>query len=51
MTGLVASMDEHVSRYAAFSSVQDPRTEIIVELEDMMTVCSFSKAELEMFVN
>lgn len=43
MTGLVGSFDRMLSRYAAFSRIQNPRTEIIEHLQSMMTV-SFSLA-------
>jgi eukaryotic translation initiation factor 2C len=42
MTGLVASMDANFTRYAAFSSIQSPRLEIIDKLDKMMDVSVIS---------
>jgi eukaryotic translation initiation factor 2C len=41
MTGLVASVDLEFSRYAAFSRLQNPRTEIIERLNEMFNVIIF----------
>jgi eukaryotic translation initiation factor 2C len=38
MTGLVGSLDRHFGRFAAFSRLQNPRTEIIENLQQMMVV-------------
>ena len=36
VTGLVASADRHIGRFSSFSCVQQPRLEIIQDLETMM---------------
>lgn len=38
ITALVASVDQMANQYIAFSNVQEPRIEIIADLEQMMVV-------------
>lgn len=39
VASLVASVDWDCTKYVAFCGVQEPRVEMIQNLEDMLTVC------------